>query len=512
MALSLCSLAFGVLPVIAAEAGKSGWRAAVAEGDRRLKYQELELAEGCFRQAWREVRRDPAASADDVAYCARRLAALLQKLDITSESVPLYKRAIKILERAHGKTSVTLIGDLRSLADVFENDGEYKKALELDSRAVELAGSADHATLADAVHASGRLNFKVGRPLPAELCYRSSLRLLLEEKALSSSDLLEEIISDYCNLFERSEGKNLHSAVREELLKDRLALLPQKRGVPLSSFEKEVSVRLANEAVGNMPPEERGRIAVPAASGTTTVSGPISAPTPNAEMSRAQIGTDGQAMLPAIPPLQHAADFAADQSIDKQKVEFYERMIVVDIKTLGPEHPSVARDLSGLAATYLAGGKLAQSRDLFMRALKIYEKVYGGDALLVRRTRAMLELISETETAQNNGSDDGAKFTLDLPPLPLAAQKIDIAVRLSYLASLCFSHGRLESAGEISNWAVADTFYTTGQNSILLAAALKDNARVLRTMGNTARAKILEDDANAITRNFVTKAALGSYQ
>ncbi|MBS1998697.1 MAG: hypothetical protein JSS86_20375, partial [Cyanobacteria bacterium SZAS LIN-2] len=61
-------------------------------------------------------------------------------------------------------------------------------------------------------------------------------------------------------------------------------------------------------------------------------------------------------------------------------------------------------------------------------------------------------------------------------------------------------------------WAVADTYYTTGERSLLLAAALKDYARVLRTRGNNVRAELLESDARAITRRVLSQQAAGAYQ
>jgi tetratricopeptide (TPR) repeat protein len=193
-------------------------------------------------------------------------------------------------------------------------------------------------------------------------------------------------------------------------------------------------------------------------------------------------------------------------------VEFYERMIAIDIKTLGPEHPSVARDLSGLAAVYMAAGRSDRAKELFMRALKIYENVYGGEAALVKRTRAMLELICESETSEENGSPRGNNFVSGLPVIPLAAQKIDIAIRLNYLAALCYSLGKVAEAEKVYSWALADTYYATGDQSMLLAAGLKDYARVLRSAGNAAKADALEGDAKVIARRAVAKQALSAFQ
>jgi len=216
---------------------------------------------------------------------------------------------------------------------------------------------------------------------------------------------------------------------------------------------------------------------------------------------------------PVVLPGPH--DFVAAEAIGQQKIAFYERMIAVDIKSLGPEHPSVARDLSGLGAVYMAAGRYQDAKIVFMRALKIYETVYGGDALLVKRTRTMLELVTENQIAAQTGDSAGTNFIAAMPPMPLAAQKLNIAISLNYLAALSYSLGRVEDAEKIYAWSVADTYYTTGERSLLLAAGLKDYARVLRTGGNAAdaaRAEILEVDAKAIARRVLSQQAAGSYQ
>lgn len=466
------------------------WHDAISEGERRLKLQQLDLAEGCFRQAVRDVKRDRSSKPDDVAYCMARLAAVLQDLDISEEAGPLYKKAIKVLERAHGRQSASLLPDLMALGYIYENDGDFKKAGKLYSRSVEIAsidpGPAS-LTLADCQHSLGRLNFKEGQFVPAELCYRAALALVLGQKTLPSSQLLEEIISDYTDLLEKSyaPGKNVAGDVRSELLKDRLAELSRKKGVPASSFEKEVSVRLARDAYDKISGDA---VSSPAANSPSIASA-----------------------LPVIPPSTATADFVAREPLNQQRIDFYERMIAIDIKSLGPEHPSVARDLSGLAAVYMAGNRYEDAKTLFMRALKIYEKVYGGDALLVKRTRAMLELICENQTAEDSPAA-GTNFVAELPALPVAAQKIDIAIRLNYLAALCYSLGKIADAEKIYAWALADTYCSTGEQSMLTAAGLRDYARVLRSAGNSVRAQAMEDDARAIVRKVTSRQALNSFQ
>ncbi|MBU6451209.1 MAG: tetratricopeptide repeat protein [Cyanobacteria bacterium REEB67] len=480
----------------------SGWREALQEGDRRLKLQELDLAEGCFRQALRQVKKDRGSSADDLALCQQKLAALLQDLDISEEAIPLYKKAIKTLSRAHGKDSPSLISDLLALGTIDENDGDFRSALPLYERAAEIArekGSPAAHILALCWRKLGHLAVKDDRLQQAEGYYRSALSLLLEQNALPDSENLEAVIADYCDLLEKDfpKMKNLPSAVNTELLKDRLSRLEQKRGVPPSAFEKAVTSRMAEKTLAEIPAQELAQN-VPA---QTTM-----------------------AALPTIPEINgsSASDYKTNDSsgtasgtstnITRDKINFYERMVAVDIKSLGPDHPSVARDLSGLSAIYMADGQYDRAKFLLMRALRIYEKVYGADSSLARRVRAMLMLVNDNQTAQTSGSEGGNSFVADLPRLPLAAQKIDIAIRLNYLAFLCYTLGKVADAEKFYSFAVADIYYCSGDQNLLLAAGLNDYARVLRSGGDAKRAGRLEEDARAIKRKVASRQVLKSVQ
>lgn len=50
-----------------------------------------------------------------------------------------------------------------------------------------------------------------------------------------------------------------------------------------------------------------------------------------------------------------------------------------DEKSLGPDHPAVARDLNNLAALYVSQGQCAKADPLYERALTIYEKALGTE-------------------------------------------------------------------------------------------------------------------------------------
>ncbi len=205
-----------------------------------------------------------------------------------------------------------------ALGAILEGDGQYKQAIKLYDRAVAVAGKdpgPNSLNLADCQHSLGRADFKNGQHAQAEQLYRSSLALIMQQKNLPSIKLMQDLISDYTDLLEKTygQGKSLPSDVRTELLKDRLADLPQKQGIQSSSFEKEVTLRFAKDAFEKIPADSDTKNLPPAA--------------------------------PTVPIVEHSvgADSAAEEGIGQQRIAFYQRMIAVDIKTLGNEHPSVAR-------------------------------------------------------------------------------------------------------------------------------------------------------------------------
>lgn len=473
----------------------SNWRQSLEEGERRLVRQELPVAEDCFAQAVKEVKRDKSATADDLALCLYKEALVQRMQDMKEEAMSNFKKALKVLERAHGKKSRLLLPELIQIAEINEVDGEYKRSLKVFQRAVDIAKvdpGEKSLTYAERIHSLGRVQFENKQAKDAELNYSQALTLVLGQESLASDKFLEEILSDYIDLLEKTygSGKSLPSSVRAELLKDRVGQIPRSRGVEPSSFEKEVSVRLAKEASAKAQEEEKL--------------------IPRDELAKVELRN-------ALPPIPRAnepsGDFVALESINKQRVDFYERMIAIDVKSLGASHPSVARDLGGLGAIYLAQKKYDQARPLYQRALKIYESSYGPDALLVKRTKTILQLIEE---AQAPGSDtiggEVSDYVSNLPTIPLAVQTMEMSLRLNELALLLYSQGRLDDAARVYSWALSCTSRTTGANSILSACTLRDYARVLRSQGRIAEADRMDGDAHIIMRAGMAEQASRVFQ
>lgn len=65
-------------------------------------------------------------------------------------------------------------------------------------------------------------------------------------------------------------------------------------------------------------------------------------------------------------------------------------------KTQGPDHPSVANSLHGLAILYTKQGKLEEAEPLFQRSLSVGENPQGPDhQSLVRTLQAYAQLLRD---------------------------------------------------------------------------------------------------------------------
>ncbi len=463
------------------------WQTDLAEGEQFLKTKEFARAELCFRRACDDVKR--IGSADDNALCMLSLARALYMQDLIADTVPLYKKIILILEKAHGKHCAQIITPLVELAGIFEDEGDYVKSAKQYTRAIDITAQVyGTKSLAhgDYQHRLGRVRVDQEMLKDGEECYLSALNVLMHQTLLPSSDIVDECLTDYITLLLKTEAdraKPLRSAVQAELLKDRVGELRKKRGAPQSNWSAQVSAQLADKA-GAEASARGGGAATP---GNQTDNVP-----PIVD------GTASDTTSTRIIPGKTYSDFAALEKINQQRVAFYERMIASDIDSLGANHPSVARDLGGLASIYIQQRKYDEAKPLLERALVIYRSAYKGDSPPSKQTEFLLQLISEEQTPENITID--TTYVTDLPKIPLEAQKLEVALRLNDLAFMLYCQGKIDTALKVYYWALAATAGSTGETSLLAAGNMTDLSKVLRLRGRASEAQKLEVIAKAIVR------------
>lgn len=485
--------------VTSASSGEGYWRAFLEQGQKQLASKSLTDAEVSFRQALRSIKRVP-HSVDDLVLCMKSLADLLQMEDFKEESWKLYRQALKRLEREYGKDSVKLLPILVTMGSVTEFEGEYKKAAVLYQRAADLArahAGAQSFELANCLHHLGHSISQDGPYRDAEENYRLALSIMMAQPSLPSSDCLLELLSDYIDLLRKYTGpsKILASQYEKELLKDQVQDLDKTRAVPQSAWQQELLRQKQSQ-------NNNGRIVIDNA--------------PESGNNLETFSTVAQLLssLSSTPDFNSFVSPVLDRGNGEDQIDYFERMVAIDAKTLGPTHPSVARDLKGLAAVYVTQHRYREARPLLEQALKIYQSVYAPDDLSVQRLRLLLSLIDEQSkvAADTSNTTDSANDFADLVAIPLQAQTFEVAQRLNELAFLDYSQGKLEDARNHYAYALSSISNATGRQSVFVAACLQDYLLVMLSSGRKEEADKMQLQARSILAEALSAQLLRAYK
>ncbi|MFA6208322.1 MAG: tetratricopeptide repeat protein [Candidatus Obscuribacterales bacterium] len=475
------------------------WRTFLEQGQKQLASKSLTEAEVSFRQALRSIKREP-HSVDDLVLCMKSLADLLQMEDFKEESWKLYRQALRRLEREYGKDSAKLLPILVTMGSVTEFEGEYKKAAVLYQRAADLARAhlgAQSFELASCLHHLGHAIAQDGPFSGAEENYRSALSIMMAQTSLSSSDCLLELLSDYIDLLHKYTGpaKILTSQYEKELLKDQVQDLGKTRAVPQSAWQQELLRQKQNQ-------NNSSRIVIE------------NAPENSTNLETFSTVAQLLSTLSSSPEFNSFATPVLDRGNGEDQIDYFERMVAIDVKTLGPNHPSVARDLKGLAAVYVTQHRYSEARPLLEQALKIYQSVYAADDLSVQRLRLLLSLISEQALAAagNSSTTDSASGSADLVAIPLQAQTFEVAQRLNELAFLDYSQGKLEDARNHYAYALSSISNATGRQSVFVAACLQDYLLVMLSSGRKEEADKMQLQARSILAEALSAQLLRAYK
>jgi tetratricopeptide (TPR) repeat protein len=497
---ALVTLAFSSQYALADE---SVWRQALAEGNRRLQLRELKQAQGCFEQAVKESKRDHAASVDDRVLCLERLANVLQLEDITQEALPKYKKSLHMLKQAHGELSLELLPTLEVLGQIHYLDGQYETAIKFYEQALSvIEDNAQTGTFAYA-----RVSQLLGQAFAqthliaqTESWYDQSLTTAMSISQSPDDLFLEELLSDYIDIISKANASRriLSSSLQKELLKDSIESYSTTKSVDTSQWNKSVSLNVIDPLSGN--PQGLSKVDSTSSQFEKLLDVQQKTVTPE----------NGISVEKTITTVSQASSKEMTLArINKQREEFYERMIATDLDSLGPTHPSTARDLTGLAYIYISEKRLAEAKPLLERALSIYKNAYGADPLMVKRAESMLSVINSNATTHLENSHDVSEILAALKPVPICAQKMDVALRLNYLALLYYSSGNLEQAAKIYAWALPSTASACGDRSAITAACLYDYARLLRSKNDVELAKKYEAASAIINdQNLARQAAL----
>ncbi|MBS2003735.1 MAG: tetratricopeptide repeat protein [Cyanobacteria bacterium SZAS LIN-5] len=493
--------------------GSFAWREALLEGRKQQELKHLTVAQSCFEAALKEAKRVHASDAD-LIICYRALGEIFVQQDIAEDANQNYKRALRLLKKNTRENFALLAETYGNLADIAYFDGDYPRAKKLFADGLKVLADANQRS--SYLYASLQLRYgkvlcKIDDLKGAAEAYYDVISKLMVQADLPNNVLLVDALADYTDLFRNNFDQSAvrESSVQRELLKDDPKMFGNGKGVAPSAFSAAVAARLADQAVASLQLKNKQQTSSSSASSNrlTSPEGSSVSVSVNADRDAGQNVGNGLPGSNVIHPDRPLNDLALDQQVSQQRIDFYERMVSVDIKSLGPNHPSVARDLISLATVYLAQNNFSEAKPLLQRALVIYESSYGAKSALTDRTRTLIGVISEEQRVRDAGQPPATEYVSKLPVVPVAAQTPEVALRLNYLALQCLSYGKTDQALVLYSWALATTARTAGERSMLAACCLNDYARVLRASSDSQTATQYENDAAAIVRSNIVRKA-----
>jgi len=461
---------------------ESDWQSYVAKGDSALSLQRLNEAEQNFRLALKAVSSNQ-HKVDDVVECQNRLANVLTMENRSEEAKKLYSRSLKSLEHRYGQSNPKIVKTLLALASVYESEGDVAVAMTSYQRAFSINEKnygPYSPEVAKSLHKMGHARAAMGQPKQAEQHYKQAIGILEKEPGLDASKEMEETLQDYGDLLRKTDNtpQALVSDFQKEVLKDPVhPTSVQASKVVGSAWAQQMSSRSHQDAINQTDIEQnvllRGKMQEPFSSENLK------------------------------PIYQTMGDVLSTHSSYEQSEPQYQRMIAIDIKSLGPNHPSVADDLSRLAKLYITQKRYEDAQIMLNRALSIYQSNYGDDNLLVIRTRAALASVY-SEMGKPEQATSLYQQSLSQARTTLGPNSLETAQLLNDIAFLYFREGKLEDAGTFYKWALASTEAAVGAQDPLVAACLKDYSRVLQSQGKTAEAAEMEARANDILANGIS--------
>ncbi len=483
-------------------------------------------AEQQFRKAVGLVKKQSNKS-DDMDKCQLKLAESLKLLDRAGEARTILQSVLSRISKKSGADSASVEPILMELGSIEESAGNHSVAMNYYNRALNLTEKhyGPYSPMAaKALHGLGRVNGKTGRRDAASANYKRAISILSQSPNLDAADQLNVVMHEYKDLIRKDDTSDtdLIKDFQTDIMND--GTRPAKDG-------GSSSLRPGDALRSNASPSSGWKTAKSPASPRDrqdhqSLSGAVSSDWQHAQQSNSaksqfQQQSDSQLTssragetsentavalrgihLPASddtlnPAFKVVSDTVFSQSRYRLSESQYQRMIATDIDSLGPNHPSVANDLNGLAQLYVAQEKYREAKPLLTRALSIYQSTYGSSNVLTINTMSALASVE----FQLNNIEDAVKLyrtALTAAQSILGPNSIETAGILNGLAYLYFQQGQLDSSCTFYEWAVASTERAVGANNPLLAACLKDYAQVLRRLDKSSKASEVEARAGQI--------------
>lgn len=498
--IALCILTQCAATDAAGAATIEAWSALCAEGDSALSSQSPSIAEQKYRQAVALVKKQ-SKNPEDLDKCLLKLASALTLLDRTGEARTILQQMLNQHQKKFGSNSSRLTAVLMGLGSIEEAAGDHTLAMSYYNRALAISEKNYGTYSPDAAFALrgiGRVHGKMGNKAAATDSYKRAITILSKEPNLEAAEQLKAVTHDYGDLLKGSDtsDKNLIDDFQKEIFNDRQPLKsPATSGSGTRIPDSETS--------SNSGASTRG----------STLTGTVQSQwQQQSEQQLAQarnsdtneneaVSLRGIHMPSSDAALKPAFKVVSDTIFQQNRYHLgeaqYQRMIAADTDSLGPNHPSVANDLNGLAQLYIAQKRFTEARSCLTRALAIYEATYQSQNVLTINTMASLASV-ESNLGNIPAATKLYREALSNAQETLGPNSLETAKILNGLAFLYYQQGQLDKASTFYQWAIASTEKAVGTKDPLLAACLKDYALVLRGLDKDNQASEVEQRAGRI--------------
>ena len=410
----------------------------------------------------------------------------------SKEAIPVAQKWVALCEKIYGPEHPHTGASLHNLAQLYQETGDYTKAMSLCKRALKISEKAVglmHPSTATALNTLATLYRDTGDYTNAEPLFKRALQIREKVRGPqhpSTANSMDGLASLYALMGDYAKAEPLYNQ----------ALKIREKAAGPEHPETAKSLNNLGLMYRDMGDYEKAKLLFTRAT----------------QINEKALGPNHSDTVIVLNNLgllyTTTGEFAKAEPLYKRVLQFRE-------KVLGPEHPATATALHNLAGLYSAMGDHAKAEPLFSRALRIREKILGPehpDTATTLNTLAMSYLAMEdyakaesyfTRSLQIReglfGPEHPATATVlanlavlylamgDRTKAELVAQRTDTADRHNWLALLAFTSENQREAAQlkISPFSLAGTL---GNGPLSAKASLWSKGSVLESILDERRA------------------------
>jgi tetratricopeptide (TPR) repeat protein len=215
---------------------------------------------------------------------------------------------------------------------------------------------------------------------------------------------------------------------------------------------------------------------------------------PHAQVCAALIEQWDMVIPEAVHLLNQAAYYLKQRAQYAQAEPLYQRALAIDEKTLGPEHPEVATDLSNLAMLYYEQGKYTQAEPLYQRVLAIDEKTLGPEHPSTASCLNNLAMLYH-EQGKYTQAEPLYQRALTIREKVFGLEHPQVATSLNNLATLYSYQDKYDTAEPLFTQALAIDEKIYGLSHPNVARDFNNLGGVLEARGDLSRAQVCYEQA-----------------